>query len=57
MLFSFSNEVTIIFIITLSNEINLFSKYLLKDFSMCLALVLDADGVKLKKTEIKLREM
>lgn len=57
MLFLFSNEVTIIFIITLPNEINLFNKYLLKGFSMCLALVLGANGIKLKKTEIKLREM
>lgn len=37
--------------------INLFNKYLLKAFFMCQVLVLGSDGIKLKKTEIKLREM
>lgn len=61
MLFSFWNEITIIFIANTTllhpHVINLFNKYLLKAFFMCQVLVLGADGIKLKKTEIKLREM
>lgn len=42
---------------TLPSVINLYHKYLLKDFFMCWALVLGADGIKLQNTELKLSKM